>query len=95
MLDCQSYITRKLNYGKLHPTCLTLSPHTAWDLIIGCKGGLLYVCDIRGKAIYRQHSTNNSDIYSPFLEKRGIIHKLRGHEEVVCLILCLCLICLC
>lgn len=61
LLSYGSCITRKLNYGKMIPLILSFNPHIAWHLAIGCKGGLLYICDIR--------------------ENRGIIYKLRAHEE--------------
>ena len=48
MLNFESCSTRKLNFGKINPTTLSFSPHVPWKLAIGCKGGLLYICDIRG-----------------------------------------------
>lgn len=48
MLTYESCNTRKLNYGKIIPLVLSFSPHIPWQLGIGCKGGMLYITDIRG-----------------------------------------------
>ena len=47
-----TYTSRKLNFGKLNPSCISLSPHNPWHLAVGCKGGLLYICDTRGDFLF-------------------------------------------
>jgi len=48
VLNYESCSTRKLNFGKINPQALSFNPHNPYQIAIGCKGGLLLICDTRG-----------------------------------------------
>lgn len=62
--DYHDATTKKLNLMKMPASTISLSPHTFWHLIIGCKGGLLYICDTRNSSVLHKLRGHEDDIFS-------------------------------
>jgi WD40 repeat protein len=73
---------KKLNFGGKFPLLASFHPLVPWMLAVGCKGGMLYFIDTRGKNYFGFIvGTLHWLCQLLILGIQRVIHKIRAHEK--------------